>query len=127
MNMIQTIELKKKNLLSYDGKVVFIAEILKENLVTIYNGSGLEKGTTLDCLRPIPLTEELLLKCGFEKCNYGNNKEFISYKMDWFNCRLAVGVLSIMGYNNRHQDIKYLHQLQNLYFALTGKELEITL
>ncbi len=64
--MIQANELRLGNYFNYDNKIVFIAEILKDKLVTIYDGSGLEKGTTLGCLRPIPLTEEILLKAGFK-------------------------------------------------------------
>ena len=76
-------------------------------------------------LSPIKLTEEILLKCGFEKNNridFGELKPCFtifsfslmirhnSYYVDW------------IGGNT---EIKYLHELQNLYFALTKKELII--
>ena len=78
--------------------------------------------------QPIPLTEEWLLKFGFEKesnKSYSTGEEIVYgvYKLDeltynsiqknwWFN-----GVLS-------NQPI-YVHQLQNLYYALKGEELTI--
>ena len=69
-------------------------------------------------LNPIPITEEWLLKFGFEKCEYlkntwDNGSIIISLKYDIFYYELLNGTV----------DIKYIHQLQNLYFALTGKEL----
>jgi hypothetical protein len=78
-------------------------------------------------VEPIPLTEEWLLKFGFE------------IKLDNFNWNAAIGVNEIGDFklSLRHTDdfgwfyksrctpIKYVHQLQNLYFALTGEELTI--
>jgi hypothetical protein len=71
-----------------------------------------------DAYRPIPLTEEWLLKFGFEITNNFQTKDrFQTHKQDgiiWFE----YGYISI--------ELKYVHQLQNLYFALTGEELTIT-
>ena len=67
-------------------------------------------------LKPIPLTEELLLKSGFKKIGnrYGNgHKRKVILNKQFYH--------SIAGY------IKYVHQLQNLYFALTQTELEYDL
>ena len=73
--------------------------------------------------KPTPLTEEWLLKFGFEKdCLMSkcyalkdieisedkNNDLYLSLDGVWY------GVA-----------IKHVHQLQNLYFALTGKELSL--
>ena len=78
---------------------------------------------------PIPLTPEILEKAGFEKSESdfwvkdgkpsfqwgeGNDEDwFITYQtqygLDW----------------NDAYHVRTLHQLQNLYFALTGEELEI--
>ena len=66
---------------------------------------------------PIPLTEEWLLKFGFEKTGsfysknnlefYVNGNSDVRFHMDDY----------------RHIVLNYVHQLQNLYFALTGEEL----
>ena len=78
----------------------------------------LEESTTeqLWC-KPIPLTEEWLEKLGFE-CLYTDDEHY--FYID-----------SIRGFyvNSNFQnidceyDLKYVHQLQNLYFALTNEEL----
>ena len=79
---------------------------------------------------PIKLTEEILLKCGF---NYKDG-EYI--KGLWklvpdFPKEEVVGyglfIKRLDWTRTNENSIKYLHQLQNLYFALTGKELEVKL
>lgn len=71
---------------------------------------------------PIPLTEEWLLKLGFEYVSIYDSyikqtgqREFILRKRDFVLCDIDIRVQP-----------KYVHQLQNLYFALTGEELTIT-
>jgi hypothetical protein len=76
-------------------------------------------------LQPIPLTEEWLLKFGFEKTEWDN---FNSYRLMIGNNNYAI-VLYSDG-NCEVGDIitckiEYIHLLQNLYFALTGEELTI--
>lgn len=72
---------------------------------------------SLDELQHIPLTEEILLKCGFVKCKMSN----VFYLGDF-----EILLPTYFKYKDAHLiKIKYLHQLQNLYFALTGKELKI--
>jgi hypothetical protein len=78
----------------------------------------------IDYLEPIPLTEEWLLKFGFEKTMAwtfaielkGNN--MLVYYLGEKGC--SIGFKSYSEF-----DCKYAHQLQNLYFALTNEELTI--
>jgi len=76
---------------------------------------------------PIPLTEEWLVKLGF---NYGG---IWIELMGLMSCgrilqHKGMGAKSTAFYINEQfiANIQYLHELQNLYFALTGTELEIT-
>ena len=76
-------------------------------------------------IKPIPLTEEWLLKLGFEQCFINkeryhidnlNEVEFIDNEIRW-----------MANYTTfYHQKIEFVHQLQNLYFALTNTELKTT-
>ncbi len=73
---------------------------------------------------PIPLTEELLLKCGFEHSDG-------SYSID-FNDRIIEVWDDFKGNNRVLTDdddifIYTLHHLQNYVFIKTGKHLEIEL
>jgi hypothetical protein len=81
--------------------------------------------------RPIPLTDEVLEKCGLKKSKgqYAGamwikpkeSRIFNLYPHDSYyrytNCK-AIGATP---------EIYHLHQLQNLYFALTGQELIVNL
>ena len=69
-------------------------------------------------VKPIPLTLEILAKAGFDNFEDG------WYSLFDFTWNIYDKVPMWMGVKiNCH----YLHQLQNLYFALTGKELNIEL
>jgi hypothetical protein len=73
-------------------------------------------------VEPIELTAEWLVRFGFRKSRGGD------YILGNFRCdgrMLAVEV----GYNDEcflYLGCKHVHTLQNLYFALTGKELVLT-
>ena len=69
-------------------------------------------------IEPIPLTEEWLLKFDFEITNNFQTK-------DRFQTHIQDGVIWFE-YGYIVIELKYVHQLQNLYFALTGEELTIT-
>src|SRR5689334_713822 len=73
---------------------------------------------------PIPLTPELLKTCGFKQgyrstlfLEYGYL--VASYARDEVFHQIEVNDLT---YDTHQSVVKYLHQLQNLYFALTGSE-----
>ena len=85
---------------------------------------------------PIPLTEEWLLKFGFEKHNESNdyptcNNNDICYVNPYSYLEgtyyVSLGndpMFAMMCYGGLKY-IYYVHSLQNLYFALTGEELTI--
>ena len=70
--------------------------------------------------KPIPLTEEWLIKMGFK---YDN----ISYiNKDFYNIvKTRRGFDFGFEYQDYNTPIDYVHQLQNLYHSLTGSELTI--
>lgn len=84
----------------------------------------------LEELEPIALTDEILLNAGFaEKSGLLASKHFekgdLQLKHDGSHYqRISVTALHTTTAN---LPIKYFHQLQNLYFAFTGEELEIKL
>lgn len=70
------------------------------------------------CIFGISLTEELLFEFGFLNFGYRYSKP-----------ELKLDIIKGDGYylSNVSKEIEYVHQLQNLYFALTNKELEINI
>ena len=80
-------------------------------------------------VKPIPLTEEILLKCGFEINGKYYRSKYIQDSIKliyYFNQRVLYfkykGEFSPMIQIPRA--IESLHELQNIYYALTGEELE---
>ena len=75
-------------------------------------------------LHEIPLTEEWLSKFG---CIHETGGMYFFGNVGILHYRRE-NEFSLMNYNYKkgqiYTTIKYVHQLQNLYFALTGKELE---
>jgi len=89
-----------------------------------------ESGWNMEYIHPIPITEEWLLKFGFYyqssdknyvvKSKQENNNSIKKIDGDW--C-----------YNNDYSDascyfvreLRYIHELQNLYYALNEEELTI--
>lgn len=78
----------------------------------------------IEDFRAIPLTEEILLK----KCGFEFDSVYISYNNGYFTLIYNEGHISLVVEGQwLTLEIKYLHQLQNLYFALTGEELTVNL
>lgn len=76
--------------------------------------------------KPVVLTSKMLEKLGFEEFAGGQREvTVVGLKSS------GIIKFSFEGMNGKYypagglNELKYLHQLQNLYFALTGEELEI--
>ena len=143
-------ELRIGNLVEYDGLVLSVLGV-SESDVEIQRPGGYasewSEWVDLDDCKPIPLTEEWLLRMGFidesdskgEACMKikGHGKyyawEFIlPYDPDYMEGGVGFVIQQWqIGFENEVFDVQiptiiyHVHQLQNLYFALTGEELEI--
>lgn len=97
---------------------------------------------SIDYATPILLTEELLLKCGFYKvgATFGSGIEVGIYHVGMKGYCLSLlddmGLMFCHCNGNDYTEyeditpicsISYLHQLQNIFFDLTCKELEVNL
>jgi len=75
---------------------------------------------------PIPLTEEWLLKFGFDKLDKAH---FKIIQKDIFNSPFTITLdeneIFKLDFQGFWYQLEFLHQLQNLYFALTNEELKI--
>lgn len=81
--------------------------------------------------RGIPLTEDWLVKLGFDKVVDGNGIMELSiqqFDLRWTKDHgFRLGDMSDHCYEEwNFNHIKYIHQLQNVFFALTGEELTYT-
>ncbi len=110
--------------------------------ISIENAYVSNKMGVLHCsyieLEPIPLTEEWLLKMGFEEggihykgtYHFPSTKKYIVTPLHDKITSLST-LVSVIPNNDFEGGrvnlvcVDYVHQLQNLYFALTGEELTI--
>ena len=72
-------------------------------------------------INPIPLTEEILLKFGFEKTANPRELKYDDYSILLLN-EIRFVICNYME-NPPSVKVSTVHQLQNLFFSLTGKEL----
>lgn len=126
-------ELRLSNLVYWDGKTIH--NVYK--VESIYkDGIDLEDNiyTNINSISPIPLTEEWLVKFGFELKETSIDNEYKRYYnkigdgyhvcIDKLGATLHQSIEGELEYVTC-LIIKYVHQLQNLVFALTGEELEL--
>lgn len=128
-------ELRIGNLVDLGNRIAKVIEIGHLACVVVDLEETQDTLEDYERTRPIPLTEEWLLKFGFEKIKdfdvYTNVWEFkgfmvslgdyINIHVDWADDGVD-NYHSIIGYEEL-----YVHTLQNLYFALVGEELNFKL
>lgn len=130
MENLRVQELRIGNLVILCGNVYEIAEIRADGKFRTLSIKKRRVSGVInkENIKQIPLTEEWLLKLGFKLYPSG------SYCFDLFSVNeyLAIDLKYNKGFAYIRTDedslkikLKYVHQLQNLYFALTNLELEI--
>jgi hypothetical protein len=86
-------------------------------------GTEADKAISIEDFKPIRLTKKLVLKCGFMPFDKSGENFYVhhtEFDLKWQEDEVYIDCISI-------PHIKYLHQLQNLYFAFSGKEMKIDL
>lgn len=141
--MIKVAELRIGNLVKYTGTpypnyplvngMVIVEDIVGNGVNLSMGGSTLYKA---DKLEGIPITPEWLERMGYVRFQYYTD-EYLWSLVDENNT--MTGDFCIVEENNRlipmngtggyeyaiAREIQYVHQLQNLFFTLTGEELTI--
>lgn len=119
-------ELRIGNLIN-KKELQMTVENIGENGINYYHGAEFDNPTSdydeWEILSGIPLTEEWLLKFGFKE----NDFCFILGTLNLYTSQHGAWDY-YAGCGNERQwvtSIRYIHQLQNLFFAITGKELTI--
>ena len=104
-------------------QVMTIGGYWDNRTMTIENLKSID-GCSIDVAKTIPLTEEWLKRFGFEKYNLNNftlswGGVLFYYRISDRSFRKGYQVMEKICFT----EVKYVHQLQNLYFAITGEEL----
>jgi hypothetical protein len=91
----------------------------------IYSGDGWRY---LSYFEPIPLTEDWLLRFGFLRDTKYDFELKVNGVLFYGMCDNSQPIntgICILNLPESNINIKHVHQLQNLYFALTGEELTL--
>ncbi len=125
--MIQVNELRIGNYVMTGNIKSIVLEIFASGIThDSKNGNIVAGHCGWSHINPIPLTEEWLLKFGFTKEDNGWHKKDICNDFSALYWERLAGLdLSVNKRSMHLANIKYVHQLQNLYFSLTGEELKI--
>ncbi len=78
-------------------------------------------------IKPIPLTPEILEKAGFENGYKEIDNQLIQVHLESKQVSVSGQDACTNGHAFWIENISHVHQLQNLYHSLTGKELQINL
>ena len=120
-------ELRIGNLVSSNNITIMVTGISNSYIISKDGYSG----TKIDNINPIKITDEFLLKFGFiedEFCQNKFYKKHIESKVQLRSYKDCVFLdVNDEEYEISFGKIKYIHQLQNLYFALTNEELKLNL
>jgi hypothetical protein len=115
-------ELRIGNLVDLGNRIAKVIEINHLACVVVDLEETQDTIEDYERTKPIPLTEEWLVNFGFDKLPIVfESKKFYLYKQD----NSDIWRLNHSGTNAHITTLKYVHQLQNLYFALTGEELVV--
>ena len=114
--MLKSRELRLGNWVMQGG-VETIVDSLSRN---IKDWDRTNNKRTIDC-EPIPITEQWLIDFGFEKSGKWFTKGMFISEL---NISVVYKTATILDTDEaRIHFPEFIHQLQNLYFALTGEEL----
>ena len=128
--MIKPQELRIGSLLDVDGNIIKVGKI-EENFISWNIAKDTAKFKIWNPflpisdkrINPIPLTEEILLKFGFEKTANPRELKYDDYSILLLN-EIRFVICNYME-NPPSVKVSTVHQLQNLFFALTGQELPL--
>lgn len=118
----------------HSDEIICIAEIIENN--TLSGGYGVKSKNGDKCslgyISPIPLTEDLLSKMGFGMAFATDPQEpnpLIVFFLEEFELLMFKDEQTIfhLSGNGFQTNVLYVHQLQNIYFSITGKEMEVKL
>lgn len=130
-------ELRIGNFVKYRDKDVLltVSNIGSKGFETINAAGFLYGSDDIEDYIPLPLTEEWLLKFGFSDAEYKKGYIGIDYQKKHLTLDFVLTKPKFMGEwqnnycfdlaQNRFVVIKYVHQLQNLFFSLTWEDLKI--
>jgi hypothetical protein len=129
-----TNELRINNYVLFsEDSTVFIVNEVNESGLSVANEDEVT-WIEIQEFEPIPLTEEWMVKFGMELYDGFSSTRVLRLNRNPLDTSILTynvveGLLRFSNGHNKGSDlipyVKYVHQFQNLYFAITGKDLLI--
>lgn len=116
-------ELRISNVIDFEGRNAIVKEIDSVGVKVVFD-DGEDIWIDLFQFQPIPLTEDWLIKFGFEKDEYDPYYDLLFFEVRFYEGAYVYNPISEY-FPAYGIGLEYVHELQNLYFALTGEELSI--
>lgn len=128
--MIKATDLRLGNKVLVNGQICTVNNLFPNN-IRVAELSVLHQINHESLYEPVPLTPEILEQCGFVKSEYKDfdhpvlKCRWVSKTIVGTNIKPFLRFDSMTKLDKPSTDVYYVHQLQNLYYSLTGQELEI--
>ena len=133
---MKTTELRIGNLVSFRGRMATVYQVSRSEISIMYKGYIKEidevcrSTVSIKDIEPVRITEEILIKSGFYK-DEDSIRFYIKHVMNSSICAFRVLLSNTGLYFPNTSNVEWgvnvtgVHQLQNLYFAITGQELSV--
>jgi len=140
--MIKANELRIGNLVEYGGEYCKVVSLFDDGIFSFDDENNDTYSSETTTPNPIPITPQILWKANFI-VDCVSTHDYKRFDLTTIQTSYLIGDFDekyfeisstqndrdgeIVYNHNKRANLKYLHQLQNLYFALTGEELKIEL
>lgn len=122
-------ELKIGNYVQHNDEIIKVEQITKRKIGYHKNGDKSRMHyLKYSEIKPIEITEDILIRLGFEETFDDTYPEILRYdkiKVIKFDERLLVNIFNNCIDCHFSDRIKYIHELQNAYYAINNKELHL--
>lgn len=141
---MKSTDLRRGNIIFWDHKGKPDNDYLCTHVVDSIelNGIWTQAGfCKIENIKPIAINEKHLIYSGFKKLNHLGRFIYVLYIDEWLNFEVDLNLKTfhlVSGQENndlninvgyyiiyRLMDIKFIHELQNIYYLFTKKELDI--
>lgn len=132
MEEIKAGDIMLNNWFHVNGYPMYVDSIFRDTVYLEFEGNeGDVWEENIKDLKPIPLTDDILVKAGFRKHKMSGYDAHFIYSL--FIGGETIGITAIYNadfsimLHGVARVVKYLHRLQNIIKIITGNELEINL
>jgi hypothetical protein len=123
-------DLRIGNYVEVDGMMLRVVSISNngETHIEVKTPQNKKMEVAINEIKPIPLADDMLISnCQFDE----NGMHTIGLDEHRYYLKIQDGYIVLLNQQEdpliHFWDVRYLHSLQNLYHALKGKEMEITI